>query len=187
VAVGESGRLSVHPLCATGWDRFTGRHREYTNADTWFRPGHLTGIFILRGRMGTLWMAHKAISHLTRRSLGIRAISLDYRGRKAATAQARIEGDDPLALRIVNLKPRVEAIAPTYGGRYPCGSLTHRGILVLRSVLSDQRRQVRRCGLDGDGTAGRISHLARLWEVLGGERPTRRCDRSLAKIRSWRR
>jgi hypothetical protein len=53
---------------------------------------------------------------------------LDYQGRKAATAQARITGADPLNLEVVNLKPRVEASPAPYGGRYPCGSLVYKGV-----------------------------------------------------------
>ena len=74
-------------------------------------------------------------------------------GRKptmAATAQAKIVGDDPLNLKLFNLPPRVEASpAPEYEaklhgvfqscklwkakpneyeGRYPCGSLVHNGV-----------------------------------------------------------
>jgi hypothetical protein len=69
--------------------------------------------------------------------------------RKAATAQAKIVGDDPLNLKVFNLPPRVEASpapeyektlkGPTdyhqwkagpdeYEGRYPCGSLVYSGV-----------------------------------------------------------
>ncbi|NDJ54035.1 MAG: DUF4185 domain-containing protein [Chloroflexi bacterium] len=107
---------------------FTGRYRNYTNADTWYpswaSDDHLyspwTDGYILEegGRDESFNDDHPAYA----------CNSLDLLGRKAATAQARIIGDDPLNLRIENLKPRIEADPTPYGGRYPCGSLVHDGV-----------------------------------------------------------
>ena len=36
----------------------------------------------------------------------------DFQGRKAATAQAKIVGDDPLQMKIINIEPRIEARPP---------------------------------------------------------------------------
>jgi len=48
-------------------------------------------------------------------------------GKDARTGQARIEGDDPLALKITNLGTYPGSPLP-YEGRYPCGSLVRDGI-----------------------------------------------------------
>ena len=107
--------------------RFTGRAANYTNADTWYpswaSDGHLyspwtDGYLLEDGATAPFDEAHP----------GYACNSLDFLGRKAATAQARIEGDDPCQLRIVNLPPRVEASPAPYGGRYPSASLVHDGI-----------------------------------------------------------
>ncbi len=113
------------------WDmrglRLTGRFANYTNADTWYpswaEDGHLysswtDGVVLDSGEYDPAGEA----------AGGYPCNSLDWDGRKAATAQARIEGDDPLRLRVVNLKPRVEADPAPYGGRYPCGTLVHNGV-----------------------------------------------------------
>ena len=116
------------PSAELGGIRFTGRHREYTNADTWFPTWAPDGNLYSPWTDGYVVDGAQGYQPFDQALPGYPCNSLDYRGRKAATAQARIEGDDPLALRIVNLKPRVEASPQPYGGRYPCGSLTHRGI-----------------------------------------------------------
>jgi len=114
------------PSAALRGLRFTGRYRNYTHADTWYpcwaADGHLyspwTDGYLLDGAETQPFDdAHP----------GYACNSLDWQGRKAATAQARIEGDDPLALTVVNLPPRVEADPAPYGGRYPCGSLVVSG------------------------------------------------------------
>ena len=46
-------------------------------------------------------------------------ISCQFLGRQAATARAKIAGDDPLQLKISNLAPRIDASPAPYGGRYP--------------------------------------------------------------------
>jgi GH43 family beta-xylosidase len=46
---------------------------------------------------------------------------------KATTGQAVMIGDDPLRLTVKSLG-RVAADPMPYGGRYPCGSLVHRGV-----------------------------------------------------------
>ncbi len=106
---------------------FTGRYRNYTNADTWYpswaADGHLyspwTDGYILDPQVYTPFQdAHP----------GYATNSLDFMGRRAATAQARIEGDDPMELAIYNLEPRIEASPAPYGGRYPAGTLVHDGV-----------------------------------------------------------
>lgn len=105
---------------------FTGRHREYTNADTWYPSWAADGHLYSPWTDGYLPDSNQYLP-FSESYPGYPCNSLDYRGRKAATAQARIEGDDPLKLNVVNLPPRVEASPRPYGGRYPCGSLVHNG------------------------------------------------------------
>ena len=106
---------------------FTGRHKNYTNADTWYpswaSDGNLyspwtDGYITDGGIMETFDESHP----------GYACNSLDWLGRKAATAQAKIVGDDPLNLNIINLTPRIEASPEPYEGRYPCGTLVHDGV-----------------------------------------------------------
>ena len=105
----------------------TGRYANYTNADTWYptwaADGHLyspwtDGALLPSGEYDPTGVA----------AGGYPCNSLDWDGRRAATGQARIVGDDPLHLRVENLTPRVEADPAPYGGRYPCGSLAHNGV-----------------------------------------------------------
>ena len=107
--------------------RWTGRFVNYTNGDTWYPTWGEDDLLYSPWTDGYLKKvdgyepfddAHPAYA----------CNSLDYLGRKAATAQATIEGDDPFSLRIVNLSPRIEASPVPYGGRYPCGSLIHEGV-----------------------------------------------------------
>lgn len=96
---------------------FTGRHAEYTNADTWYPS------WAADGNLYSPW---------TDGSIdGFVAISdenaLASSGEVAQTGRARITGDDPLHLQVVNLG-RVSATAKPYGGRYPCGGLVYQGI-----------------------------------------------------------
>ena len=107
--------------------RWTGRFVNYTNGDTWYpswgdddrlyspwTDGYLKKV----DGYETFDDAHPPYA----------CNSLDYLGRKAATAQAVIEGDDPFQLTITNLTPRIEASPLPYGGRYPSASLFHEGV-----------------------------------------------------------
>jgi len=89
---------------------FTGRHAAYTTADTWYASwasdGHLYSPWT-DGQVGS-WAVG---------SFGI----------LAATAQAKIIGDDPLDLQVVPLGSEFGSPFP-YMGRYPCGSLVKDGI-----------------------------------------------------------
>ena len=89
----------------------TGRHANYTSADGWYpswaadgnlysawSDGYIKGVYCLSGG-----------------------------GAKARTAQARISGDDPMKLEVVSLGISSISALP-YRGRYPCGSLVHKGI-----------------------------------------------------------
>lgn len=89
---------------------FTGRHAEYTDADTWYPSWAADG---------------KMYSPFT--DGRVDEVRVSSAGKDAATGQAVIEGDDPLKLKIRPLGIRPGSPAP-YEGRYPCGSLVHDGI-----------------------------------------------------------
>ncbi len=89
---------------------FTGRHAEYTDADTWYPSWASDG---------------KMYSPFT--DGRVDEIRVSSAGPDAATGQAVIEGDDPLRLKIRPLGIRPGSPKP-YEGRYPCGSLVHNGI-----------------------------------------------------------
>jgi len=89
---------------------FTGRHAEYTHADTWYpswaADGRLYSCFT-DGRVGE--------------------VSAWSGGPKAVVGHAIITGDDPLHLRVVE-PGTIPGPAPPYGGRYPSANLFYRGI-----------------------------------------------------------
>jgi hypothetical protein len=89
---------------------FTGRHAEYTNADTWYPSWAADG---------------KLYSPFTDGKVG--PISVSSGGKTAATGHALIEGDDPLDLKVTPLGTWPGSPEP-YEGRYPCGSLVYKGI-----------------------------------------------------------
>ena len=121
----------------------TGRHVQYGNADTWYpswaSDGDLyspwTDGYILEGSAGRQQVP------FDEKHPSYACNSCDFQERKAATAQAKIVGDDPLQLRIVNLAPRIDASPAPYGGRYPCGSLVYNGVWYYGTyALADNRK-----------------------------------------------
>lgn len=91
---------------------FTGRHADYTYADTWYPS----------------WASDDNMySPYTDGVSGIWAESRSNRGKNAVTGQAKISGDDPLNLEITSLGTFPGSAEP-YVGRYPCGSLVHDGV-----------------------------------------------------------
>jgi alpha-L-fucosidase len=89
---------------------FTGRHAEYTGADTWYPSWAADG---------------KLYSPFTDGTVG--SVSVSSGGKDAATGQALIEGDDPLHLKVTPIGTRPGSPEP-YEGRYPCGSLVYDGV-----------------------------------------------------------
>ncbi len=90
---------------------FTGKHANYTNADTWY-PSWASD-----GNLYSPWTDGKINNELCR----------SYPGEKAHTGQAKIEGSDPLNLKITSLGTTKGSALP-YEGRYPAGSLVYNGI-----------------------------------------------------------
>jgi hypothetical protein len=89
---------------------FTGRHAEYTGADTWYPSWASDG---------------KLYSPFTDGTVG--PVSVSSGGKAAATGHAVIEGDDPLNLKVTPIGTWPGAPEP-YEGRYPCGSLVYNGV-----------------------------------------------------------
>ena len=123
---------------------FTGRHRNYTNADTWYPSWAADGNLYSPWTDGYLLDNGDKYIHFQREGEFSKPDAADYpkncyscnsvegiAGRKAATAQAKIVGDDPLNLQVVNLTPRIDADPAPYIGRYPCANLCHDGIWYL--------------------------------------------------------
>src|SRR5512137_2106092 len=81
---------------------FTGRHAEYTGADTWY-PSWASD-----GNLYSPWTDGR-----------VNSLGSGSGGEKATTGHATILGDDPLKLTVTN-----EGIYPSsprpYEGRYPC-------------------------------------------------------------------
>lgn len=91
--------------------RFTGRHAEYTEADTWYPS------WASNGNLYSPW-TDGSVNGLS---------SMSMMGANATTGQATIVGDDPLKLQVIDQSVFVSDPSP-YGGRYPCGSLVHNGV-----------------------------------------------------------
>lgn len=86
---------------------FSGRFANYTKADTWY-PSWASD-----GNLYSPW---------TDGSIGdVKSFS---GGADASTGHAKIEGENPLQLKVTNLGVEKASPAP-YEGRYPCGSLIY--------------------------------------------------------------
>ena len=90
--------------------RFTGRHAEYTGADTWYPS------WALDGNLYSPWTDGN-----------VNGLGSGSAGKDATTGHATILGDDPLKLQVV--EQGIYKSDPTpYAGRYPCGSLVYNGV-----------------------------------------------------------
>ncbi len=114
---------------------FTGRHAVYTAADTWY-PSWASD-----GNLYSPWTDGKVDS-----------VQSTSAGKKATTGQARIVGDDPLKLKVVDAATYPGDPSP-YGGRYPCGSLVYNGVWYYGTY----------CLADTDGNPSRGLN----WDVEG--------------------
>ena len=104
--------------------RFTGRYATYTDADTWY-PSWATD-----GDLYSPWtdgvVNGQACLSFQQRLANKYLFNLDPDA-PASTGQARIVGDDPLHLEIINLGTFAGDPAP-YAGRYPGGNLVYDGV-----------------------------------------------------------
>jgi hypothetical protein len=89
---------------------FTGKHAEYTGADTWY-PSWASD-----GNMYSPWTDGSVY--------GVKSASY---GKEVTTGQAKITGDDPMKLEIMDYAVYRSDASP-YAGRYPCGSLVYNGV-----------------------------------------------------------
>lgn len=91
---------------------FTGRHADYTYADTWYPS----------------WASDNNLySPFTDGVSGIWSLARSGAGVNANAGQAKITGEDPMNLEVISLDTYPGSAAP-YGGRYPSGSLLHNDI-----------------------------------------------------------
>ncbi len=101
---------------------FTGRHRVYTTADTWYPS------WAADGDLYSPWTDG-----------GVDQMRSSSGPKTWTTGQAKIVGDDPLNLKVIPLGLH-RAPATPYGGRYPCGSLVHHGVWYYGTYCLDKNK-----------------------------------------------
>jgi hypothetical protein len=89
---------------------FTGRHAEYTGADTWY-PSWASD-----NKMYSPWTDGQ-----------VNGLDSAGGGKDSKSGNATIIGDDPLKLKVVDQGVYKSDPAP-YHGRYPCGTLVYNGV-----------------------------------------------------------
>lgn len=89
---------------------FTGRHAEYTGADTWYPS------WAADGNLYSPWTDGN-----------VNGLGSGSGGENATTGSATILGDEPLHLVVTNQVVFKSSPRP-YEGRYPCGSLVYDGV-----------------------------------------------------------
>lgn len=89
---------------------FTGRHAEYTGADTWYPS------WAADGNLYSPWTDGN-----------VNGLGSGSGGENAVTGHATILGEDPLKLVVTNQGVFASSPRP-YEGRYPCGSLVYKGV-----------------------------------------------------------
>ena len=107
--------------------RFTGRFKGYTSADNWFPS----------------WASDGNLYSPYTDGVVENVFSLSSRA-EATTGMAKIEGDDPLNLKVSSLGVYLSRPWP-YSCRYPCASLIHNGIWYYGTQI------VNKNGPDGSG------------------------------------
>jgi hypothetical protein len=117
---------------------FTGRHRKYTGADTWYPS------WAANGNMYSPW-TDGAVN-------GVLSSSGLIWTQSPRTGYATIIGDDPLHLQIADAGTYADYPLP-YEGRYPCGSLVYDGVWYYGTY----------CLLDSDGDPSKGLN----WDILG--------------------
>ena len=109
---------------------FTGRHAEYTNADTWY-PSWASD-----GNLYSSWTDGN-----------VNGTGSNSFGTGATTGKAKIVGDDPLHLKVVDQSTYVSDASP-YKGRYPCGTLVYNGVWYYGTYCLHPDGTVRKNGMD---------------------------------------
>jgi len=152
---------------------FTGRHVEYTDADTWYPSWASDGNMYSPWTDGTIgedscwsmnlsFLVDKIKQKDAKKSL-IEIIK-DFDSKKfPATGHAKIVGDDPMNLQIVNLGIH-SASADPYHGRYPCGSLVYNEIWYHGTYCLDESDRGLNWDILGPFVGFRISKdLGKTW------------------------
>jgi hypothetical protein len=109
---------------------FTGRHAEYEFADTWY-PSWASD-----GNLYSPWTDGN-----------VNGLISNSAGTGATTGSAKIAGDDPLNLQIVDQSLFSSDPTP-YTGRYPCGSLVYNGVWYYGTYCLNPAGDVHRDGLE---------------------------------------
>ena len=105
--------------------RFTGRHKEYTHADTWYPTWAQDGDLYSPFQDGSVDKPE-----------GGKVEVNGGHGRNATQGYAKIVGGDPLSLSIIPLGRHIASALP-YGGRYSCGSLNYNGVWYYGTYCCD--------------------------------------------------
>lgn len=108
---------------------FTGRHAEYTHADTWYPS------WAADGNLYSPWTDGN-----------VNGLGSSSAGAEATTGHATILGSDPLHLVVTNQGVFKSSPRP-YEGRYPCGSLVYDGVWYYGTYCLHPSGQVRRDGI----------------------------------------
>jgi hypothetical protein len=108
---------------------FTGRHAEYTGADTWYPS------WAADGNQYSPWTDGN-----------VNGLGSGSGGEGATTGHATILGDDPMRLVVTNQGVFKSSPRP-YEGRYPCGSLVHNGVWYYGTYCLHPSGGVRRDGV----------------------------------------
>lgn len=108
---------------------FTGRHAEYTGADTWYPSWAADGNQYSPFTDGV-----------------VNGVGANSSGANANTGSAKIVGDDPMKLQVVDARLHASSPRP-YEGRYPCGSLVYKGIWYYGTYCLHPSGQVLRDGI----------------------------------------
>jgi len=108
---------------------FTGRHAEYTGADSWYPT------WASDGNLYSPWTDGN-----------VNGLGSGSGGETATTGHATILGNDPLHLVVTNQGVFKSSPRP-YEGRYPCGSLVFDGVWYYGTYCLHPSGQVRRDGI----------------------------------------
>lgn len=108
---------------------FTGRHAEYTGADTWYPS------WAADGNLYSPWTDGN-----------VNGLGSSSAGENATTGHATLLGDDPLHLVVTNQGVFASSPRP-YEGRYPCGSLVYDGVWYYGTYCLHPGGGIRRDGI----------------------------------------
>jgi hypothetical protein len=117
---------------------FTGRHAEYTGADTWYPSWASDDNLYSPWTDGNIdWPIEQGwdVTNFQCSSDGRNPVNKGTG--LSGTGQAKIVGSDPLNLRVENLGVHYSPTAP-YGGRYPSATLVHNGIWYYGTYCLDE-------------------------------------------------